>query len=160
MVVMVIFVLMSTVVVVSMAPALSDARLRSGARMIVSVVNYARSYAVAHQTETRVAFDRTETGIRVEARMKDEKGVESLVPLTTSVGKYRRLPRGLELAPVEKPGTDAEEDFISFNQVGQSERAAVVITDSKGRVRRITVDGVTGRCSIDANSKFEIRNPK
>ena len=163
MVVMVIFVLMSTAVVVSMAPALSDARLRSGTRMIVSVLNYARSYAVAHQTETRVVFDRIENGIMVEAKMRDEKGEEGLVPLTTSVGKYRRLPRGLELAPVEKPGTDEEEDFIGFTQIGQSERAAVVITDSKGRLRRIIVDGITGRCMVEsdeANPESEIRNAK
>jgi len=165
MVVMIIFVLMSAVVVVSMSPALSDARLRTGTRMIVSVLNYARSYAIAHQTETRVVFDRIENGIMVEARMKDEKGVESLVPLTTSVGKYRKLPNGLVLDPVEKPGTDEEEDFIGFTQVGQSERAAVVITDSKERQRRITVDGITGRCVVESdgantNPKSETRNPK
>lgn len=160
MVVMVIFVLMSTAVVMSMSPALSDARLRSGSRMIISVLNYARSYAVAHQTAARVSFDRAGNGIVVEAMMSDEKGEQTLTPLTSSVGKYRKLPSGLEIAPIEKSGTDEEEDFISFTQIGQSETAAVTIADSKGRQRRITVDAITGRCSIDATSKVEARSSK
>ncbi len=163
MVVMLIFVLMSTAVVVSMAPALSDARLRSGARMVVSMINYSRSYAVAHRTEARMVFDRVESGIVVEAKELDEHNEETVLPLTTSAGKFRRLPNGLRIEPVEKPGTDEEEDFIVFSKIGETQSAAVTITDAKGRQRRITVDGVTGRCVVesvdDAGPKSSKRNP-
>lgn len=164
MIVMVIIVLMSAAVVVSMSPALSDARLRSGSRMIVSALHYARSYAVAHQKPTRVIIDRAENGVVVEAMRSDEKGVEQLIPLTTSAGKHRTLPRGLEMSAVEKPGTDQEENFIGFLETGQAEQASVTITDVRGRQRRITVDGITGRCAMesdgDANPQSAIRNPK
>lgn len=164
MVVMLIFVLMSAVVVVSMSPALSDARLRSGARMIVSMLNYARSYAVAHQTEARVVFDRTENGIVVETKALDERDEEQVVVLTTSAGKYHKLPGGLQIEPVEKTGSDEEQEYISFSRIGQAENASVTITDSKGRQRRITVDGITGRCVVesdaDASSKTGIPNTR
>ncbi len=148
---MVIFVLMSTAVVVAMSPALSDARLRSGSRMIVSVLNYARSFAIAHQTPTRVSLDRVENGFVVEAVMNDEKGEKRLTPLTTSAGKYKRLPAGLQIAEVRKLGTEEQEDFVGFLETGQAEHASVTITDAKGRQRRITVNGITGRCVIESD---------
>ncbi len=165
MVVMVIIVLASGMVIVSMAPALSDARLRSGSRMVVSVLNYARSYAAAHQTQTRVVFDRAENGIMVEVLVRDQNLEEELRPLQTSVGKYRKLPTGLTLGAVRKPGTDEEEDYIGFTQTGQAEGASVAITDSRGRQRRIIVDGITGRCVVEsdeanANPQSETRYPE
>ena len=149
MVVLVIVVLMSVVVVVSMSPALSDARLRSGSRLVVSMLKYARSYAVAHQTEARVAFDLQENGLVVEAAALDDKDEKVLTPVTTSVGRYRRLPNGLSIAAIEKPGTDEQESYIAFTEVGKSETATVVIRDTKERQRRITVDAITGRCEIE-----------
>lgn len=165
MVVLVLVVLMSAVVVVSMSPALSDARLRSGSRIVVSMLKYARSYAVAHQTQARVAFDRQENGLVVEAVALDEKDEKVLTPVTTSVGRYRRLPNGVRIVAVDKPGTDEQEDYVGFTEAGKSETATVVIADAKDRQRRITVDAITGRCEIEpdlenAHPTSKTRNPQ
>ena len=160
MVVMLIIVLMSTAVVIAMSPALSDARLRTGSRMIVSALNYARSFAVAHQALTRVVFDRATNTIRVETVTRDQNGEEQVTPLTTTVGRPRTLPKGLEISALEKPGIDEEQDFVGFTQTGQAEGATITITDIRGRQRRILIDGITGRCAIDENPKPETRNSK
>ena len=69
---------MSTVVVVAMGPALAEARLRSGRRMALAALNYARSYAAARQTYTMVALDRERGAVGVRARVRDIEGNERM----------------------------------------------------------------------------------
>lgn len=148
MVTLVILVVMSTLVVVSMDRALGEARLRSGCRMIVSAMIYARSFAVAHRSYTQVVFDRAANAVSVQSLAQDERGDERMAPLTTPSGRYRRLPKGVEIARVTKPGTEEEEDSVGFSELGQAEDAVVTIRDADGKERLITVDGITGRCAI------------
>ena len=143
-----IMVVMSTLVVVSMGPALREARLRSGCRMIVSALNYARGYAVTRQTYTRVVVDEAGCGVSVEARVRDQNDEERLVPVTTPSGRYRRLPREVVVADVRKLGTDRDERFVGFSQLGQADNAVIRVVDVRGKQRVITVDAITGRCTV------------
>ena len=153
MVVLIVMVVMSSVVVVSMGPTLSESRLRSGCRMIASALNYARSYAVTNRTYTRVLFDRAKKGVCVEAYVADQTGEGRMRVVTTPSGRFRRLPRGIEVAYVWKPGIDEEERQISFTQLGRSEDAVITVADERGRERAINVDAITGRCAIKVNPK-------
>ena len=153
MVTLVIVVVMSTLVVVSMDKALSEARLRTGCRMVVSAMIYARSSAVAHRTYTQVVFDRVNNAVSVQSLARDERGEERMTPLTTPSGRYRRLPRGVEIMRVTKPGTEEEENFVRFSDIGQAEDAVVAIQDAAGKNRTITVDAITGRCAIETGEE-------
>jgi len=150
MVVLIVMVVMSSVVVVSMGPVLGESRLRSGCRMIASALNYARSYAITNRAYTRVLFDRAKKGVCVEAYVADRTGEGRMRPVTTPSGRFRRLPRGIEVAYVWKPGIDEEERQISFTQLGRSEDAVITVVDERGRERAINVDAITGRCAIKA----------
>jgi len=153
MVTLVIIVVMSTLVVVAMDKALSEARLRSGCRMVLSAMIYARSSAVAHRTYTQVVLDRAENAVSVQSLARDERGDERMTPLTTPSGRYRRLPRGVEIVRVTKPGTEEEENFVRFSDIGQAEDAVVTIQDAAGKNRTITVDAITGRCAIETGGE-------
>ena len=148
MVTLVIIVVMSTLVVVAMDKELSEARLRSGCRMVVSAMIYARSSAVAHRTYTQVVFDKASNAVSVELLARDERGDQRMMPLTTPSGRYRRLPRGIEIARVTKPEAEQEENYVRFSELGQAEDAVVTIQDATGKKRMITVDATTGRCAI------------
>jgi Tfp pilus assembly protein FimT len=148
MVVLVIMVVMSSLVVVSMGPVLGDARLRTGCRMLVSMMSYARSFAVTHRTDTLVVFDRSKPGISVRARAQDKNDEEQFVAVTTPPGRYRRLPQGVTIVRVQKPGTTEGASFAGFSELGQSDGAIITIRDRRGKERVIVLDRVTGRCEI------------
>ncbi|HEY3415956.1 MAG TPA: prepilin-type N-terminal cleavage/methylation domain-containing protein, partial [Armatimonadota bacterium] len=76
MVVMAIIMIIGSVVSVSLAPALADARLRNASNMVISMLGYARSYAAAQQTETRVVIAETRDGLEMRALVKNENGEE------------------------------------------------------------------------------------
>jgi prepilin-type N-terminal cleavage/methylation domain-containing protein len=153
MVVMVIIALMSGLVVVSMGPALRDARLRTGCRIVASAMVYARSYAVTHRTNARVMLDKPTGAVWVLAQVTDERGETSLRPVLTQPGRRHKLPQGVKIANVRKPGIDEEEDFVSFTQLGQSEDAAILIEGPTGKERIVTVDSITGRCAVTGGKK-------
>jgi prepilin-type N-terminal cleavage/methylation domain-containing protein len=158
-VVLVVLVIMSTVVMVSMQPALDDARSRSGYRMVASAFNYARSYAITHRTQTRVTFDSDGTGIGVEALITDQNGEQDMMPLTTQSGRHRGLPAGLTVERVEKPGVPEEERYVAFSQLGQAEEAVIMLLDARGKGKAIVVDPVTGHCRIEAETDKEEEAP-
>ena len=151
MVTLVIIALTSAVVVVSMGPTLRDAEMRSGCRMVISAMNYARSYAVTRQTYTRVALDKGRGILCVYRRVRLPSGEEGMLPITTPSGRSRRLPEGLTIVEILKPGVPEEETYVTFTELGRSEDAIVTLADSRGRERRITVDSITGRCAIETD---------
>jgi len=144
---------MVTLVVVSMGPALREAKLRSGCRIVASALNYARSYAVAHQTYTRVVFDISGRGLGVQAYERDYDGLERMRPVTTPSGRHRRLPQGITIVEIRKAGIEEQEAYVDFSQIGRSEDAMITVADSAGRERSVTVDAVTGRCAVRVGQK-------
>lgn len=153
MVALVIIAIMSMVVVVSMGPALEDARLRSGCRIVASALNYTRSYAVSRQTYARVVVDKEKNGVSTEALVREESGDETLKPVLTPSGRYHQLPRGVKIAGVRKPGIDVEEDYVGFSQMGQADDTVIAIVDARDKERYIVIDSITGRASIKSDEK-------
>ncbi|HUV04719.1 MAG TPA: hypothetical protein VMX94_06390 [Armatimonadota bacterium] len=151
MVVLIVMVVMSSVVVVSMGPVLRESRLRSGCRMVVSALNYARSYAITNRTYTRVLFDNAKNAVSVHAYAVEQTGEGLMRPVTTPSGRLRRLPRGIQIAHISKPGVEEEERWVSFTELGRSEKAAITVADEQGKVRTVSVDAITGRCAIGAS---------
>lgn len=150
MVVLLIMAVMSSLVIVSMGPVLGDARLRTGCRVLISMLSYARSFAVTHRTRTLVIFDRKNSGVSVKARAQDETGEEQLVAVTTPSGRFRRLPQGIMIARVQKPGTTEDASYAGFSELGQSDGAIITVRDQHAKERIILLDRVTGRCEIVA----------
>lgn len=157
MVTVAILAVMSTVVLMAMGPALRDARLRSGCRMVVAKMNYARSYAISHQASSRVTLDKSSGVLSLLALRKDSDGTETLVPVTTSSGKSTRVPKGVTIADVRKPGVPEDEDFVDFSDAGQSEPAVITLEDATGVKKIVVVDSITGRCSVQSNQTNEAR---
>jgi prepilin-type N-terminal cleavage/methylation domain-containing protein len=149
--------IMSTVAIMAMGPALRDARLRTGCRIIVAKMNYARSYAISHQATSRVMLDKTSGEVRLLVLRKDSDGTEALVPVSTSSGKITRLPKSVTIAGVQKPGVPEEENFVDFSDVGQSETAFITLEDATGVKKTILVDSLTGRCSVQGNPTSEAK---
>ena len=149
MVTLAIMALMSGLVVVSMAPALRDAKLRTGCRMVASALVYARSYAVTHRTNTRVVLDKPTGAVWVLAQATGERGETGLRTVLTQPGRRHKLPQGVKISNVRKPGIEEEEDFVSFTELGKSEDAAVSIEAANGRTQTVVVDAITGRCAVE-----------
>lgn len=143
-----VMILVCSFVVVAMAPALRDARLRSGCRTVASALIYARSYAITHRTETRVLLDKSEGAVSVVCRATDERGEETLRPILTQPGRRHTLPNGVKILSVRKTGVQEDEDYVCFTQFGQSEEAVISIEGAGQKERRVTVDPITGRCAV------------
>ena len=157
MVVLAVMALMSGLVVVSMGPALREAKLRTGCRIVASALVYARSYAVTHRTITQVILDKPAGTVAVFCLATDEHGEAALQPVLTQPGRRHKLPEGIRIVDVHKPGVEEEEDFVSFSELGQSEEAVVVVEGVNGRNQTVTVDAVTGRCAVGSERENERR---
>lgn len=144
-------------VVVAMGPALAEARLRSGRRMALAALNYARSYAAARQTYTMVALDRERGAVGVRARVRDIEGNERMAAVTTPSGGTRRLPRAVQLLRIEKPMAQEQEDFVVFTPLGQSDEAVIVLGANSGATRTVAVEALTGRYAVSSGKPDETK---
>jgi len=149
-VVLVIMMMMTGIVAVSLRPALEEARLRSGTRMVSASLRYARSYAISHHTRAATVVDLDSPGLLMQARENELEGEEGWHEITTPAGRFRSLPAGIDIVYVS--GTGAEQDrgeaTVTFSPLGNGDSASLVLQDPGGRERTIQVDGVTGRCSL------------
>lgn len=151
-VVLVILVLMSGVAMSSMGPALEDARWRAGARIVISALHSARSYAVSHHTDAAAQFDTTRNGVSLFALERDADGARQWRPITTQAGRFRALPPGIRIVDVTAASAPTAsglaEQAITFSPLGQGEDADVTLADPRGRHRTVHVDALTGHCTI------------
>ncbi|MHB9023283.1 MAG: prepilin-type N-terminal cleavage/methylation domain-containing protein [Armatimonadota bacterium] len=153
MVVLAIMVVMSGMVAVSLAPAMADARMRNACSMVISMMGYARSYAAARQTETRVVIAETRDGLEVRVREANEEGDEELAQVLTPSGRYRSLPDGISVESVWKPSAEEEQLFCGFTPLGQTDEATITLVDKEGRRRLIHLDPITGRCKVEIDNE-------
>jgi len=141
--------MMTGIVAVSLRPALEEARLRSGARMVIASLRYARSYAISHHTRAATVVDLDRPGLSVQAR-ENELDSDDWHEVTTPTGRFHSLPAGIEIVYVS--GIEAEQDkgeaTVTFSPLGNSDSASFVLQDPGGGERTVQVDGVTGRCSL------------
>jgi len=175
MVVMVIMMLVAGIVLVTMQPAIRDARMRSGCRMIASALNYARSNAVSTNTVTRVVFEQPKNALGQNAQQQSfevdvptndgltiAKGLskigegQQLVALTTPAGRPRSLPEGVAITRIIKSGGAENEDWIDFTNLGQADQTLIELTDKSGQHRYIYLDPITGRCRILMTGKDKL----
>jgi Tfp pilus assembly protein FimT len=180
MVVLAIIVIMSGVVALAMQPALRDARIRGGCRMIASELNYARSFAVSKQSDARVVFTQSSgsqgqnSAAQVE-RMEVDIPSQSTTPtgaadsptgsaassalnesqqwtpLTTTAGRPRNLPDGIVIAQIAK-SDGTTDNWVDFTDQGTAESVMIVVTDQDQQKRYLVVDQITGRCRIFLNA--------
>lgn len=142
--------------VAAIGPALEQARLRSGACMVISALRYARSEAVSLRTDTVVQFDRAQQRIAVLRREKTENGEETWEVVTTPAGHSRALPDRLTIEEIthetvstqETQAAQDETDVITFTANGQAENATVVLREKRGGQLTILVDAITGQCRL------------
>ena len=99
-VVLAIMVVMSAVVLTAIGPALAEARVRAGARLIVAQLRYARSLAITSRTETAVSYDSTRGGLSVLTQSADADGNISWQSDTTQAGRFRTLPDEVTVADI------------------------------------------------------------
>lgn len=147
MVVLAILAIMSSVVTVSMAPALKDARMRSGCRMVASSLNYARNYAAAHNTSTRIVFD-GERNVEIQVYRDVDTDEDEWTVLRTTAGKKYTLPEGVQVTEILKADNKTDENWIEFTGTGLADPARVEISNSDELRKYITIDQITGRSSI------------
>ncbi len=149
MVVLVIITLVTGTVMVSLEPMLADARIHGASRSVIAAFNYARSFAVAHQSDTWVYFQLSPGGLDVRASTTDDQGQSTITPVTTPAGRFRQLPDGIDIVLVDKPEAPGADPTVQFTADGQAEHVRVTLEDGKGRQQCITLDPVTGRCVVE-----------
>ena len=146
---MAILMLLSAAAAVALRPALEDAQLRSATGMVVAGLRYARSYAIAHHAETALVIETATLALSVQTRTTDTSEAGSWQTVTTPAGRRRSLPQGLTVRPTgQGPSLASSEPFLLiFSALGRTESTALQITDGRGGVHELVVDGVTGRCA-------------
>jgi Tfp pilus assembly protein FimT len=142
--------LLTGMVTVSIAPTLEEARLRAGTRMVIAALQYARSHAVAQQTDAMVRFDRERSGVSVHAHEFDDAGAERWRAVTTPAGRFRPLPDGVTVARVvrEEVTPQDEDATVTFTPLGHGEEVGITLRNARGLERVVLVDAVTGRCAL------------
>jgi type II secretion system protein H len=154
-VVLVIMVVMSGVVTVAMGPSLRDARMRSACRMVVSSLNYARSYAATSGKPARVIFDNKGQSVAVEVPDDASSNSEDMRTLTTSAGRRQSLPEDVAVSRIVKISDSQSEDYIEFDKLGEAEAAVIEIADTNGSKMYAVVDSITGRSRIYSHAELE-----
>jgi len=177
-IVLAIMTVLSGVVLASIWPALSEARLRASARTVIAQMNYARSYAITYHSQVAVLFDTGRHGITVAVSAQDQNGDQVWQPLTTQGGRFRALPEEIKLADITIANTSGGDNSIStgsagtitlpdgttgqaviFTALGQGENARITLqeeqrdqaagdADAKLHQRVVLVEALTGRCGL------------
>ena len=156
MVALVIVVVMSGIAALAMGPALRDARMRAGCRMVASAINYARSHAASANTTTRVVFEddhSVEVGVMSDASdtsgtSDDTNGDQQLTVLTTAAGKHQTLPDGVHITSISKAGNVVDDNWLEFSKLGETDKALIELSDRDGQKKYVSLDPITGRCRI------------
>jgi hypothetical protein len=164
MVVCVLLVLLTGAVTVSLVPALRDARLRSGTRIVLATLRAARDYAVAHATQARVRIGDDRRVVCIE--VPDTSGTDASSTdaatwrtLGTAAGHPRTLPEGVSILDavgadlVSGTGTAATESgagelAVTFTVLGQGQDTRITLADAQDRRMMVVVEGITGACQV------------
>ncbi|MHB0998426.1 MAG: prepilin-type N-terminal cleavage/methylation domain-containing protein [Armatimonadota bacterium] len=140
-VVLVIMVMMTGIAAISIGPGIREAKMRTACRMIISALTYARSNAVSTGVISRAVFNDGKS-TSVEIYEQNQKRT-----LSTSSGKVRYLPEGIEITDISK-SSGGNEDWIEFNSLGQAESAVIKVESDSGIEKYIAVDAFTGLCRM------------
>ena len=180
MVVLTILVLLAGLTAPSFVRQYHEARLRSSARDLVGLMQYARSQAVVEGTTYRLNVDRdggrvwityydTETA---EAEDEEPKFVED----ESVLGASRKMPGGVTirelqlgdealaqlsdeaLAEIENLQAQLNEEgtpYIAFSPSGTSDGARILLENEYEDQLAVAVDAITGRTEVREEGEFE-----
>ncbi len=178
-VVMAVMLIFSGVVAMTITPAVRNARLRASTLTVIAQLQFARSYAVANQTDAAVQFDPQQNGVAVVMNAQntthgstpndtpddalDTGGALTWQVVTTPAGRFRKFPDGITINAVNvgttvgaPTTTGTSSQYITFSALGQGQEASVILQDDQGIQRIIQVDALTGRCDIVNNEDGQI----
>jgi Tfp pilus assembly protein FimT len=173
MVVLTILVLLAGLTAPSFVRQYHGAKLRSAARDLVGLMQYARSQAVVEGTTYRLNVD--QPGGRVwityyDTQTADAEGEEpEFVEDETVLGASRKMPEGIEIRELQlgdealaQLSDDALEEirnlqaqlndegtpYVSFAPSGTSDGARVLLENEYGDRLAVAVDAITGRTEV------------
>jgi prepilin-type N-terminal cleavage/methylation domain-containing protein len=136
-IVMVIIAIGATLMVPSIGAWLPKYRLKSATRDIVSMMRVAQMKAVSSNTEYRVKFDQPGGSYILQYRT-------TAGGPWTDEGIAQQLPTGIQIFNLNPAGFNAE-----FNPNSTATSGSLVLKNTKGAQRTITVLSTTGRVSVD-----------
>lgn len=156
MVVMVIMTLLAGLAVPNFARSLESERLRLGGRMVIGMMELARSRAIAGHVHTRLVLDRQEGRVSLESlsqptsgsqsgssTLSAEQSVATWEEMTDNLAQARALPNGVTVASVTKAEQsvgntmaaveteDADQDTVLFRPDGTSESVLVTLDGAR-----------------------------
>jgi type II secretory pathway pseudopilin PulG len=118
----------------NIGPMLTNYRLRTASRDIVSTMRTAQMKAVSTNMEYRVSFD---LNAQTYILQRNTGGWQS-------EGVTQSLPTGIQISAIFFPGNNAQ-----FNTNSTASTGSLTLRNSKGRTTRITVTASTGRIKIE-----------
>lgn len=143
MVVMVIMTLLASLAVPSFVGSLREERLRTGGRIVVSLVQLARSRAIGEAVYTRVDFDRERNTITL-SRLADPRATRAeWVEMNDTLGRPRTMPTGISIRYVgteQATGMRQALDAIECRPDGSADAAYIVLQGYENELLVIAVD--------------------
>lgn len=120
--------------------SLATAALRSSARDLKTATQYARDFAISHQTPTRLLLNAEENLYMLQAQLTNDEGQTTFTQMTLAMTGTRKLARGVKFGTVQiQPGlssTASSESSdsstqINFDPLGQADAASIQITNDR-----------------------------
>jgi prepilin-type N-terminal cleavage/methylation domain-containing protein len=133
-VVMVIIAIGALLMAPNIGPMLTNYRLRSATREIVSTMRTAQMKAVSVNLEYRVSFD---PNAKTYVLQRNTGGWQS-------EGATQSLPTGIEISAITFPGNNAQ-----FNTNSTSSAGSITLRNTRSTEKKITLTTSTGRIKIE-----------
>lgn len=136
-IVMVIIAIGATFIIPGIGSWIPHFRLKSATRDIVSILRVAQMKAVSTNMEYRVKFYQSEGSYILQYR-------------TTAGGSWidegekKKLPPGIQIADLEPDDFEAQ-----FNPNSTSSAGSIVVKNTKGSQRKITITSSTGKVNVE-----------
>jgi len=137
-VVFVIIAVLACLLVPNIGAWLPNYRLGGATRDIVSTMRTAQAKAVSGNTQFRVNLNDGEIGVNSYVLQYYTAGA------WVSEGAVQRLPAGITIVSNTFPGK-----YASFNANSTSSAGSVMLQNTKGATKKISVSAATGRVSLN-----------
>lgn len=138
-VVMAIIAIGAAFVVPNIGAWIPNYRLRGATRDVTSVLRTAQMRAISNNREYQVSFD-AGTGSYI---LRYNSGTTA-TPVWTDDGTAEKLPQGVLISGISFPGNNAQ-----FNPNSTSSTGSIILINTKGSTKRITLTTSTGRVHVD-----------
>ena len=163
-VVVVIISVLATMTIPQMYAGNSASKLRSSARQLLVAAQYARDFAATRRAKCRLTIDPQQQQYTLTFQQAPGK----FVPINTSLGKVQRLSKGLRFRRVwiqprptlgQTEQTTKKRDYLTFDPDGQTDAAALEITNGK-QTFSIVIAPYTAYAKIIEGTVSELPNDR